>query len=465
MSSRLEELLERVTNPMLLLQRYLAYPKGDNGRRDATWRWELGRQNYKNEAWRGMENALKEAYKGEPAGKWLTELQARNEILEEDLIRRCYKIQIFFAKVVWRLIVGLGLPSPLEAGITLHHLYGIPYLPGSAIKGVTRNWKLQKIADELGVPRLNAEHIKEWKEEKDYGLTPWERLEQLLMSPVPDDSDSEEHKRKLLRQVEQRRDDLENALNKPELEKWQYLSSVPRLPDKNELIHGYIRGFSRAFGSTEAKGEVIFLDAYPESLTTPEGEPILELDVMNPHYGEYYQENEPPADWLSPVPVFFLVVRKDTCFIVRLASREQNLLGTIESWVREALKEFGIGAKTRAGYGELGEAPPQALERRAEAPSAARVSTDLTAELQAAIERWTPGEMGTIQQLVERLASLPDLESRFILARRLQQKLQEGKKWGGKYQDKAWHRTLEEILAGKTGRGGSRGKEDENERA
>lgn len=41
--------------------------------------------------------------------------------------------------VGWRLAVGLGGASVYETAMTLHHVYGIPYLPGSAVKGVTRS--------------------------------------------------------------------------------------------------------------------------------------------------------------------------------------------------------------------------------------------------------------------------------------------------------------------------------------
>jgi CRISPR-associated protein Cmr6 len=34
------------------------------------------------------------------------------------------------------LAIGLGNTSPLEVGLTIHHTYGTPYLPGSAIKGL-----------------------------------------------------------------------------------------------------------------------------------------------------------------------------------------------------------------------------------------------------------------------------------------------------------------------------------------
>lgn len=48
----------------------------------------------------------------------------------------------------WRFIVGLGASHPQEVSMTLHHIYGFPFIPGSAIKGVTRHWiALNNISD------------------------------------------------------------------------------------------------------------------------------------------------------------------------------------------------------------------------------------------------------------------------------------------------------------------------------
>lgn len=41
-----------------------------------------------------------------------------------------------------RLIVGLGAESVLETGITLNKVYGVPVIPGSALKGLTRHYFL-----------------------------------------------------------------------------------------------------------------------------------------------------------------------------------------------------------------------------------------------------------------------------------------------------------------------------------
>src|SRR5712692_11262510 len=44
----------------------------------------------------------------------------------------------FEASLDWRMVIGLGGETVLETDITLHHLYGIPFIPGSALKGLTR---------------------------------------------------------------------------------------------------------------------------------------------------------------------------------------------------------------------------------------------------------------------------------------------------------------------------------------
>lgn len=43
----------------------------------------------------------------------------------------------------WRLIIGLGGESVYERSMTLHHVYGIPYIPASTIKGVLRSYLIK----------------------------------------------------------------------------------------------------------------------------------------------------------------------------------------------------------------------------------------------------------------------------------------------------------------------------------
>lgn len=48
------------------------------------------------------------------------------------------KAATFTARPEWRVVVGLGTNEILQGGITLHHVYGIPIVPATALKGVAR---------------------------------------------------------------------------------------------------------------------------------------------------------------------------------------------------------------------------------------------------------------------------------------------------------------------------------------
>lgn len=39
-----------------------------------------------------------------------------------------------------RMVIGLGTSSVLETGILLHHTFAVPYIPGSALKGLTSHY-------------------------------------------------------------------------------------------------------------------------------------------------------------------------------------------------------------------------------------------------------------------------------------------------------------------------------------
>jgi len=197
--------------------------------------------------------------------KHLDALQERFEAMLKWYKQRGFVTKCIEAKPVWRFVVGLGAAHVLETGITLHRIFGLPIIPGSALKGAARAY---------------AQIVE----------------------------------------------------GKPE--------------DDPELI--------TIFGTTEQAGSVIFLDAIPLKL------PNFQLDIMNPHYPQYYdkrggtpQKPVPPADWDSPRPVFFLTVG-ETPYRFTITSRSEqgnHLLNLAESWLKGALKELGIGAKTSADYG------------------------------------------------------------------------------------------------------------------
>jgi len=189
-------------------------------------------------------------------------------------------------EIDWRLAIGLGTESVYETSINLHPIYGFPFIPGQAVKGIVRSWIIQ-------------EHF-----------------------------DSEEKKA------------FQN-------EAFCYLFGCP----KESVL------------KKEHQGSLVFFDAYPTSA------PNLKVDVMNPHYAPYYSDNsnkKPPADYYNPVPIFFVTVEKTKFqFIIGIRDSE-NEVGRIKSiggtyfelgkqFLKEALTQKGVGAKTAVGYGYFKE--------------------------------------------------------------------------------------------------------------
>ena len=124
----------------------------------------------------------------------------------------------------------------------------------------------------------------------------------------------------------------------------------------------------RYFGDTDTqspdtvRGQLVFLDAFPK--TTPQ----LNLDIMNPHFGNYYKGSAPPVETESPIPVKFLTVARGTTFIFRglvsaLAPAKKNnevnqpVTSDDEENIRDmhriACTELGFGGKAAIGYGRF----------------------------------------------------------------------------------------------------------------
>ena len=202
----------------------------------------------------------------------------------------------------WRLIVGLGNESVYDTSMTLHHVYGIPYIPASAVKGVVRSWIIIEKFDQI-----------EEKAIQDRGFC-----------------------------------------------------DVFGCPKKIKDTPSY-------YGE-ERQGKVWFFDAFPLS------EPRIEVDIMNPHYGDYYNlvDPEPPADYLKPNPITFLTVgEKDKDwnplqfqFLTGIKERDNRAIKSLQDktesmfegekpfkvatdFLKAALALHGIGAKTAVGYGYM----------------------------------------------------------------------------------------------------------------
>jgi CRISPR-associated protein Cmr6 len=99
----------------------------DKGLRWGSRTWTLGAGD-KETFLKGFSSAFRE----DGADHFASFLKRR----EAALLSLCVQPVPFIAQT--RLVVGLGLPSPLETGFLLDRLTGCPYLPGSSVKGLLR---------------------------------------------------------------------------------------------------------------------------------------------------------------------------------------------------------------------------------------------------------------------------------------------------------------------------------------
>lgn len=251
----------------------------------------------------------------------IDKINKRNNQLLQKLKDSGVTITSFQATCQWRLVIGLGASHPQETSMTLHHIYGIPYIPGSAVKGVTRHWFILKEFDYLGIEDLAQINC----------------LEKIL--EIADVENRDEKKR-------------DDKLPKDEFNKKFSVKKNGKVIQPNDTLYEFlktkqniIKEFQNIFGTQNKKGKAIFFDAFPSDKIN------LKIDIMNPHYPDYYGgETIPPADWQNPRPIKFLTVEK-TKFHFWLASRDADLLEKAENLLKSALKKYGIGAKTSLGYG------------------------------------------------------------------------------------------------------------------
>lgn len=251
-------------------------------------------------------------------------------------------------KVDWRLAVGLGNPSVLDTGLVLHSIYGFPYLSGKGLKGAVRNTWMNKRAEVLGIPRLSPKEIKEKA-----GKTPWKMFENLLITAKIGDNLSESIFQQLKNSIKNPTETIRE--NKDAVEDPENPNEITKL-NFNDFFQQYVLNYQSLFGNTNGQGKVNYLDVLPTQLTITEDsttKSILEVDIINPHYGPYYTNSEPPADYHSPKPIFFLPFRANTPFRFRALAKNEELLTELGNLITETASDYGFGAKTMSGYGEL----------------------------------------------------------------------------------------------------------------
>lgn len=199
----------------------------------------------------------------------------------------------FPAHLKSRLIVNQAGGILENAGLCLHPHFGYPYIPGSAVKGVARHAAWCEWQDEAN------------PEKKDDIAR---RIVCVFGSPTGDKG-------------------LDEYLKK-------------------------LEGGEKRFG-----GRVSFFAAEPE-----DGKASLVTDIVNCHHPKYYAGSQPDAtDDEAPNPQFFPAVEAGAMFVFTIApvrranaaasSCEKACLDDAKRWLKKAVSENGIGAKTSAGYG------------------------------------------------------------------------------------------------------------------
>lgn len=301
--------------------------------------------------WSRGESAKKDALK-----TVATSLPPNSKKLAESLQKRQQAIALqnpqvsyFPAKSSSPFMTGMGNEHPLENGFAFLNPYGLPYLPGSSVKGVLRTaaeqlalglygetggWDMLSVwwlfgfeaggsmfqgkpyqidvLDEEAKCRLQA--YQAWLEKGDYNQ---ESLK-CLIKAITESKDQKKY-------LEQPKDFLLDLASKKAL--------------RETLCN---------------QGALCFWDVYPQSKS-------LSMGILTPHHGGYFNDKNAPHDSEQPIPNVFLTIPPNslfdfycTCTSARLPKAlQENWQTLIRTAFEYAFDWLGFGAKTAVGYGQM----------------------------------------------------------------------------------------------------------------
>ena len=258
--------------------------------------------------------------------------------------------QIFstVAKSIAPFTTGTGLEHPLENGFSFLNPYGLPYLPGSGIKGVVRT-----AAEELAFDPDSPWNILDvWLL---FGFEPTA----FYLSPHPQHPElrevAEEMCEKFLKQTQSLHPEpatLRSLLQGVGSKKREEFLS------NSAMLFKALREEREVRESLRSRGMLSFWDLFPN----PEGN-VLTIDIMTPHFSHYYQKGETPSDSGQPNPIPFLTIPPGSSFsfIVQLLERrlppalsqEKRWMALLSDAFTHAFEWIGFGAKSAVGYGHF----------------------------------------------------------------------------------------------------------------
>lgn len=207
-----------------------------------------------------------------------------------------------------RLLVGHGNGSATDVGLTVHHTWGVPIIPGTAIKGLVSHYLSAAYGPE------NPE-LPPWEQEgTERDRIPWQGNRWAGVRRGPGEA----------------------------------YRSLFGAADAREDAEMRRRGFEA--GATA--GSVVFHDA----IFVPRERMgrVFAPDVLTVHQKRYYDSigESWPNDYDDPNPVAFLSVAPHLRMLFAF-SAPVEVLDLIERVLLEALETWGIGGKTSSGYGRL----------------------------------------------------------------------------------------------------------------
>lgn len=219
--------------------------------------------------------------------------------------------RVFELELASRLLVGHGNASAAGVGITVHHTWGVPVVPGSALKGL-----LAHFVDAVYGPN-------------DPTLPPWDQ---------PDG----ERARAEYQGVTWRGPRIERGPGAV----YRALFGAPDAQADDVMRE-------RGFDAGASAGIVTFHDALYVPRRVEDDRPFA-ADVLTVHQKSYYDSSGGswPNDYDSPNPVAFLTVRPGARMLFAL-SGPADWTELAERILRDALEKWGVGGKTSAGYGRL----------------------------------------------------------------------------------------------------------------
>jgi CRISPR-associated protein Cmr6 len=308
---------------------------------------------------RGGQNAQSSTYKANVAAA-LASIKLENKELAESRIRSNQRFLLdlevsyagravtLIASLGGRLLINMAGGVMENSGLALDRITGLPYIPGTAIKGITRNFALWEIRNEE-----NA-------------------LQQV----------------KLLRHALAIFGFSPNELN----QKGDFLWAVK---GDRQKLDAAIQGYS----NDTYKGICSFIAAQPSNSDNLR----IVAEVLTPHFNNNLRPIFFPAVEAGTEFGFAIIGQREPHLID--LTRAQ-LLEQAKQWLLQALTQNGIGAKTGAGYGWF-QIDPQAEEKRRSQYEKEQHRIQLEREALEKKQAEEQAAMIVAQEKAARLAALP----------------------------------------------------------